>query len=125
LSRLFPSILTFDREFLSTSLSTDRAFSPRRRQRLAVRRPQVRQRHERIRPAFFTDRNAFGFEMTLHVLKRKIPYIEIPVNYRPRVGTSAVTGSLWKTATLALRMLWMIVQFRLLGKGQHPPADAA
>jgi glycosyltransferase involved in cell wall biosynthesis len=77
--------------------------------------------YEEIAPCFISDQSAFGFEMTLHVLCRKMRYIEIPVNYRERVGVSAVTGSLWKTTTLALRMMWMIVQFRFLGKGKHPP----
>ena len=73
----------------------------------------------RIREDFLTDANAFGFEMTLHILRRRIPYIEIPVNYRRRVGQSAVTGSFWKTFRLALQMLRLILRFRL----RHAPAS--
>ena len=69
--------------------------------------------YDAIRAGFFTDKSAFGFELTLHVLKRHVPYIEIPVNYRQRVGVSSVTGSMKKTVTLALQMLWLIVRFRL------------
>lgn len=68
--------------------------------------------YERIAPGFCTDDSQFGFELTLHVLKRRIPYIEIPVNYRQRTGESSVTGSMGKTVSLALQMLWLIVRFR-------------
>jgi len=72
--------------------------------------------HRKLMPHFRTDGNQFGFELTLHVLSRKIPYIEIPVNYRKRVGVSAVTGSMAKTVLVALQMLWLIIRFRLSPK---------
>jgi len=72
-----------------------------------------RRLYEELKGSFSTDQNAFGFEMTLHVLKRGIRYIEIPVNYRRRVGVSAVTGNPFKTMALALQMIWLIVRFRL------------
>jgi len=73
--------------------------------------------HERIKDNFITDQNAFGFELTLHILKRKIPYIEIPINYRRRVGVSAVTGHPARTTALALRMIWLITKFRFTKAG--------
>ena len=76
-----------------------------------------RQLHEQLAPGFRSESSQFGFELTLHVLKRKIPYIEIPVNYRRRVGVSAVTGSMRKTVTLALQMLWLIFRFRFGATG--------
>ena len=42
--------------------------------------------------------------------------IEVPVNYRRRVGESKITGSM-KTATrVGARMLGLIVRYRLLGR---------
>ena len=83
----------------------------------------TRSLYESIRQGFFTDQNAFGFEMTLHVMKRGIRYIEIPVNYRKRVGTSAVTGSLRKTVALAAKMLLLIVRFRFGSAGKPAVPD--
>ena len=79
--------------------------------------------YERIKDAFVTDQSAFGFEMTLHVLKRRIPYIEIPVNYRRRIGVSAVTGSLRRTVRLALQMIWLIIKFRFGLAGKRPKSE--
>jgi glycosyltransferase involved in cell wall biosynthesis len=38
--------------------------------------------------------------------------IEIPVNFRPRVGISGYTGSIWKAATLGARMIPVILKYR-------------
>ena len=68
---------------------------------------------DRIRPCFQTAGSAFGLEMTLWVIRRRIDFVEIPLNYRARVGSSAVTGHLGKTVELALRMVWMILRHAL------------
>ena len=68
---------------------------------------------EEIEPCFTRTGNDFGLELTLLVIKRRIPFVEIPVNYRKRVGVSSVTGSMHKTVALALQMIWMILKFRL------------
>jgi len=52
-------------------------------------------------------------EMTLLVMKHKVPFMEIPVNYRKRVGVSSVTGHFHRTVALALRMIWLIWRCRL------------
>ena len=82
-----------------------------------------RDAYERIRPFFTRTGNDFGLEMTLLVIRNRISFMEIPVNYKERVGVSAVTGSLWKTFVLALQMLWMICRFRL-GLAGRKPAEA-
>ena len=69
--------------------------------------------YEKIEPYFALDGNAFGFEMTLHVVQKKIPFMEIAVNYRQRVGASSVTGSMRKAIALGFGMGWMVWKFRL------------
>ena len=75
--------------------------------------------YEEIRSYFIETGNAFGFELTMHIVSRKISFMEIPVNYKERVGVSAVTGSLRKTIPLGLKMAWMVWQFRLGLKGKR------
>ncbi len=80
--------------------------------------------YERIRPHLVETGNALGFEMTLHVVSKKIPFMEIPVNYSQRIGRSNVTGSMRKAIALGMRMVWMVWQFRLGLRGRKPAADA-
>lgn len=58
--------------------------------------------------------NAFGLEMMVLVIKNKIPFIQIPVNYHKRVGQSSVTGNKIKAIILAWQMLCMVVKLRVL-----------
>jgi hypothetical protein len=44
-------------------------------------------------------------------MKRKI--IQIPVKYTKRVGTSSVTGNKWVAFRLGLRMILLILDYRL------------
>ncbi len=79
-----------------------------------------RSAYERLFPYFTREKNEFGFEMTLLVVKHKVRFMEIPVNYRRRVGVSSVTGSKVKAFKLGMRMIWMVWQFRLgLAGGQR------
>ena len=66
-----------------------------------------------IEPFFTVDGSFFGPEMmVLSVLtQRKI--IQIPVNYTKRVGTSSVTGNKWVAFRLGLRMILLILDYRL------------
>jgi glycosyltransferase involved in cell wall biosynthesis len=52
-------------------------------------------------------------EMVILGLKRRLKIIEIPVNYRGRVGDSKITGNLKGTLTTGFRMLGIIVKYRL------------
>lgn len=55
----------------------------------------------------------FGLEMTILVIKKKIKFIEIPLNYRKRVGNSTITGDIKKAIVLGLRMMLLALQYRL------------
>ena len=52
-------------------------------------------------------------EMVIAALKRGISVIEVPVNYRGRIGDSKITGSLEGTLRTGLRMIALIVRRRL------------
>jgi glycosyltransferase involved in cell wall biosynthesis len=53
-------------------------------------------------------------EMVIVGLKRKLKIIEIPVNYRGRVGESKITGSLRGTLRTGFRMIGLIIRHRFL-----------
>jgi Glycosyltransferases involved in cell wall biogenesis len=50
----------------------------------------------------------FGLEMLLLAIENKIRFIQIPVNYKKRVGYSSVTGYKHKAFFLGMQMLWFI-----------------
>jgi glycosyltransferase involved in cell wall biosynthesis len=52
-------------------------------------------------------------EMVIAALKRGVSVIEVPVNYRGRIGDSKITGSLKGTLRTGLRMIALIVHRRL------------
>jgi hypothetical protein len=60
------------------------------------------------------DRN-FGWtvEMQLKILKRDIPYVEIPVRYRQRIGVSKVSGTLKGTIMAGYKILLWIFTYSL------------
>jgi glycosyltransferase involved in cell wall biosynthesis len=73
-----------------------------------------RSAYERIAPQFSVGGSAFGPEMMLLTILNKIPFVEIAVNYRERVGKSSVTGSKVRAAFLGTEMILMILKYRIL-----------
>jgi glycosyltransferase involved in cell wall biosynthesis len=63
-----------------------------------------------------------GPELMLRTLLSGARVVEVPVNYLPRVGVSAVTGDLRKSIVLGLQMIALITRIRLqtLGQGKKP-----
>jgi glycosyltransferase involved in cell wall biosynthesis len=56
---------------------------------------------------------AFNLDWMLHIARRRIRFVEIPVNFMPRTGTSVGAGkSTAAAARIALRMLFFIVRHR-------------
>jgi len=104
-------------EFLfNTTLLTDVGCSMRLFHRAA---------YEKIAPQFSVGKSAFGPQMLLLVVLNKIPFIEIPVNYKKRVGESSVTGNKLKAFTLGMSMIGMILRYRVLSWfGWRPPIGA-
>ncbi|MBM3262393.1 MAG: glycosyltransferase family 2 protein [candidate division Zixibacteria bacterium] len=67
----------------------------------------------RLENQFTVGTSHFGLEMTLLAITNRLRLVEIPVNYRKRVGRSSVTGSKIKAFRLGLMMIFMIWAHRL------------
>jgi glycosyltransferase involved in cell wall biosynthesis len=65
-----------------------------------------------IRPHLDIGGSHFGPQLLMEVVAHRIPFVEIPVNYRARVGESSVTGDLWKAFKLGMRMIALIFEYR-------------
>lgn len=67
----------------------------------------------RLLPHFRVGGSHFGPELMLRVITSGARWVEVPVNYLPRVGASSVTGDWRKTFWLGLRMIVFVLAFRL------------
>lgn len=65
-----------------------------------------------------------GPEIMLLTITSGARFVEIPVNYLPRVGHSSVTGSHLTAVGLGLRMIALILRFRLKHPRALPRPDA-
>lgn len=68
---------------------------------------------KKIEPDFQVNTSFFGPEMMLRGLLKKISSVQIPVNYKPRIGKSSVTGNPRLAIILGIEMIIMILAFRL------------
>lgn len=59
--------------------------------------------------------NFFGPEMILLAKWKGLKFVQVPINYRKRIGISSVTGDITKAFALGLRMIDLILTFRLRG----------
>jgi glycosyltransferase involved in cell wall biosynthesis len=66
-----------------------------------------------LRPHLTIRGSHFGPQILLEMLAHQVPFVEIPLNYRARVGESSVTGSLWKAWKLGWRMIFLVWEYRL------------
>jgi hypothetical protein len=87
----------------NTTILTDMGCTQRLLSREAVRL---------IRPHLTIGGSHFGPQVLLEVIRHRIPFVEIPVNYRARVGQSSVTGSLWKAWRLGWSMIFLVLGYR-------------
>lgn len=67
----------------------------------------------RIRPHLTIGGSHFGPQLLMEVVAHGIPFVEIPVNYKSRVGESSVTGSFYKAFVLGIQMIILVWQYRL------------
>jgi glycosyltransferase involved in cell wall biosynthesis len=74
-----------------------------------IRRPAL----NKIQPYFTVGGNFFGPEMMLLSCIKGLKMIQIPLNYQERVGASSVTGSLRKAFWLGIRMVLLILDYRI------------
>jgi glycosyltransferase involved in cell wall biosynthesis len=77
---------------------------------------------ERLLPELTVGGSHFGPELMLRVITSGARFVEVPVNYLPRVGHSAVTGDQVKAFALGLQMIGFILGYRLatLGRARRP-----
>jgi len=73
-----------------------------------------REAYQKIAPQFTIGGSAFGPQIMLLTILNKIPFVEIAVNYRKRVGESSVTGNKFRAALLGLEMALMVLNYRIL-----------
>jgi glycosyltransferase involved in cell wall biosynthesis len=71
----------------------------------------------RIQPEFRSHGSRFGLEMQLLVVATGERFVQVPVNYHPRVGESAVTGDLRKALALGIDMIGLVLRMRI-GRGR-------
>lgn len=74
-----------------------------------VRREALR----RMEPLFTVDGSFFGPQMMVLSLLLNMNVLQIPVNYTRRVGTSSVTGNKLIAFGLGLRMIALILRYRV------------
>ena len=63
-------------------------------------------------PTFQVKPNFFAPEMMVRGYRMRLRCIQIPVNYKDRVGESSVTGNILKAATLGVQMIILILAMR-------------
>ncbi len=71
-----------------------------------------RQALHKIQPEFRVGGSDFSPEMILLAFKKGVRTIEVPVNYRPRLGESKITGNPLAAFKLGLEMIWLILSRR-------------
>ena len=67
---------------------------------------------QKIKDDFRIKSNFFGPEMILLSSWNGLSFVQLPVNYRGRVGQSSVTGRFSRAVILGLQMIWLILTFR-------------
>jgi glycosyltransferase involved in cell wall biosynthesis len=72
-----------------------------------------RQVLKEMRPFFTVKGSFFGPEMMLISIVQLKKIIQIPVNYSRRIGHSSVTGNKWVAFRLGIRMILLILRYRL------------
>ena len=82
----------------------------------------TRETLDSIRDGFSVGGSHFGPELMLLTISSGARVVEVPINYLPRVGVSAVTGDMGKAIRLGLEMTSFILKFRLatLGRSRRP-----
>lgn len=69
------------------------------------------------------DGSSYGLEMLMLAVVARDTIVQVPVNYHPRIGTSAVTGDTRTAIRLGLNMLRMVLAMRIRPpRRQHRPA---
>ncbi len=68
-----------------------------------------------LEPLFTVEGSFFGPEMMVLSILMKMKIVQIPVNYTKRIGSSSVTGNKMVAFYLGIRMIRLILSYRLQG----------
>jgi glycosyltransferase involved in cell wall biosynthesis len=71
-----------------------------------------RKSYEQIKRKLSVDGQHFSPEFMVIAIRSGLKCVEIPVNYRERVGESKITSTFWKSFWLGGRMVSMIIGYR-------------
>jgi len=64
--------------------------------------------YEKIKPKFRVGKSHFSPEFMILSIKNNLRCLEIPVNYKERIGQSTITDSFWKSFKLGMIMIWLV-----------------
>lgn len=67
---------------------------------------------KRMLPHFLVKSNFFGPEMIIVGYQMNLKSVQIPINYKKRVGKSSVTGDFFKAFSLGVKMILLIIVMR-------------
>ena len=67
---------------------------------------------KKIQKKFTVGTSHFSPEFMILCIKNNLSIIEIPVNYRGRIGQSKITGTFWKAFKLGLIMIELIIRYK-------------
>jgi glycosyltransferase involved in cell wall biosynthesis len=67
---------------------------------------------DKVKRKFSVGGSHFSPEFMILVIKNGIDTVEIPVNYRGRIGESKITGTFWKAFKLGLVMIGLIISYK-------------
>lgn len=71
-----------------------------------------RQALQKIMEKFTVGSSHFSPEFMILCIKNGFKCVEIPVNYKGRIGQSKITANPWKAFKLGLRMIWLICKYK-------------
>lgn len=76
-----------------------------------IKRPALK----KMQSSFRVKSGFFGPEMMLLTQHFDIPFVQIPIKYKARVGESSYTGDFKKAFKLGMQMIWFIITFSFRG----------
>jgi dolichol-phosphate mannosyltransferase len=66
-----------------------------------------------IEPCYTGEGSSFGLEQLVLIVSSGASFVQVPVNYRPRVGESAVTGDVTQALKLGFEMIGLALWYRV------------
>lgn len=71
-----------------------------------------RKAYEKIKNKLSVGGNHFSPEFMIISIRSGLKCVEIPVNYKERIGESKITSNFWKSFKLGMKMIFLIIRYR-------------